>query len=112
MVEHLQSGHQTMVPEDSGWQAMPQFSQTGCTVTLKPQPPQQKLEAVKMVFVISLLAVGWSLPIYSGEALSKQIMNSKQYFYNSLMVSCINDCKSRNVCPIITNIGAKYISLM
>ena len=31
MVEHLQSGDQAIAPEDSAWQAMPHFSETGCT---------------------------------------------------------------------------------
>ena len=30
MVEYLQSGDQTMVPEDSAWQAMPHFWEIGC----------------------------------------------------------------------------------
>ena len=31
MVEHVQSGDQTMAPEDSAWQAMPHFGEIGCT---------------------------------------------------------------------------------
>ena len=30
MVEHLQSGDQTMAPEDSAWQAMPHVCEIGC----------------------------------------------------------------------------------
>ena len=33
MVEHLQSGDQTMAPEDSAWQAMPHFCEIGCIFT-------------------------------------------------------------------------------
>ena len=33
MGEHLQSGDQTMAPEDSAWQVTPHFSEVGCTYT-------------------------------------------------------------------------------
>ena len=33
MVEHLQSGDQTMAPEDLAWQATPHFSEIGCIST-------------------------------------------------------------------------------
>ena len=32
MVEHLQSGDQTMAPEDSTWKAMPHFCEIGCII--------------------------------------------------------------------------------
>ena len=31
MAEHLQSGDQTMAPEDSAWQAMPHVCEIECT---------------------------------------------------------------------------------
>ena len=52
MVEHLQSSDQTMAPEDSAWQAMPNFSKIRCTVA------DQNTDGELLKFSVRILCKG------------------------------------------------------
>ena len=58
MVEHLQSGDQTIAPEDSAWQAKPHFNKTGCTsarskkTVIPPFNPWQQPRCLKSLHFI------------------------------------------------------------
>ena len=54
MAEHLQSGDQTMAPEDSAWQAMPHFCEIGCTCVSSADGVSDK-QAATMSGILFLL---------------------------------------------------------
>ena len=54
MIEHLQSGDQTMAPEDSVWLAMPHFCEIRCTLIWVPTRASMLLEVVEAAGAFSI----------------------------------------------------------
>ena len=52
MIDHLQSGDQTMISEDSAWLAMPHFCKIGCT--LIPPRASMLLDVVQVAGAFSI----------------------------------------------------------
>ena len=57
MVEHLQSGDQTMAPEDSAWQAMPHVCEIGCIIIVNIETKDISLPESQ--YMVYYLTEGW-----------------------------------------------------